>query len=614
MPIAPLFNAESPDPAQGQVPPWRAALYRYVPALNSLRTYTTSDFSADLVAGVTVAAVAVPQSMAYAQIAGIPPQYGLYTAIVMTAVGALFDSSKQLINGPTNAISIATFSALATFSDADRIQAAVLLALLVGAVQVSITLLRLGDLNRYISHAVIVGFTLGAAVLLVLDQLKNILGLPAQGSGEDHFLKRLWLTLSQGSAVHLPTLLIGLGSIALVLLIRLLNTRLSWRVPEFLLTIIVLAAVVAWLRLDEQGVKVIGQIPSDLPGFQLPVFEWAQIHELLGSGLAIAVLGLLEAIAMAKAVAAKTRQKLDINQQCLSEGLANVAGSLFQCFPGSGSLTRSNINQQAGAVSQWSGVISAIAVAATVVVFAPYARYIPKASLAGILMVSAWRLVDRRQLAYHLRATQFDAIIVLLTAVSAVVVSIEFCILIGVFLSFVMYVPRAARIELTELTLTPQRVLRERVAEDAPCDRILIFDLEGELFFGAAPQLEEHFESIAKSAAEREIRVVLLRIKRARNPDAVCLELLEKFIDQMHAQGVVVLLCGVRADVAQVLRACGIEAHVGAANIFRETGAIWSATLDAVRHAYDLIQDDVCEHCPRHAESLNQRDGWNYVI
>src|SRR5262249_31692849 len=161
------------------------------------------------IAGLTVAAVAVPQAMAYAQIAGLPPQYGLYTAIVMTAVGAVLDSSKQLINGPTNAISIAIFSALAFCGDdtPTRLQAAILLAFLVGTIQTTITLLRLGDLTRYISHAVIVGFTLGAAFLIVLDQLKNLLGLPARGSGEDHFLKRLWLTLENVQQTNWPTVL-----------------------------------------------------------------------------------------------------------------------------------------------------------------------------------------------------------------------------------------------------------------------------------------------------------------------------------------------------------------------------------------------------------------------
>src|SRR5580700_10638479 len=217
---------------------WREAFFRIVPAFDSLRTYSLRSFGLDAAAGVTVATVAVPQAMAYAQIAGLPPQYGLYTAIVMTAVGALFDSSKQLINGPTNAISIAILSALVGFGEADRISAAILLALLVGSVQTVITLFRLGDLNRYISHAVIVGFTLGAAVLLVLDQFKNLLGLPAQGTGEDHFLTRFWLTMLQIDRTNRTTLLVGLGTIAIALVLRAINRRFRIRLPDLLLAVI----------------------------------------------------------------------------------------------------------------------------------------------------------------------------------------------------------------------------------------------------------------------------------------------------------------------------------------------------------------------------------------
>ena len=315
----------------------------------------------------------------------------------------------------------------------ERLQAAFLLALLVGAIQMAITLLRLGDLTRYISHAVIVGFTLGAGFLIVLDQLKNLLGLPARGTGDDHFLKRLWLTLAQAGETNTATVVVGLSTMAVVLLIRFVNTKFRLRFPEFLLAVIGMATLVWALDLSRQGVKIIGAIPPHLPYFRLPIVSWVQVRNLADSSLAIAVLGLLEAIAMAKAIAAKTEQKLNINQQCLSEGLANLAGSLFQCFPGSGSLTRSTVNQQSGGVTQWSGVISAAAVAAAVLLFAPYAHYIPKASLAGILILSAWSLVNRQQLFYYLRATRFDAAIVLLTAFSAVAISVEFCVLIGVF-------------------------------------------------------------------------------------------------------------------------------------------------------------------------------------
>src|SRR4051794_9057064 len=219
-------------------PPLVETFFSVVPAFDSLRNYSFHDLTSDTMAGLTVAAVAVPQAMAYAQIAGIPPQYGLYTAIVMTAVGALLDSSKQLINGPTNAISIAVLSALVGFSDTERIPAVILLALLVGLIQVGISLLRLGDLTRYVSHAVIVGFTLGAAVLLVLDQLKNLLGIPAAGTGEDHFLKRVWLTLSHIQQTNLPSLYIGLGTVAIALALRWVNMRLGLRLPDLLLALI----------------------------------------------------------------------------------------------------------------------------------------------------------------------------------------------------------------------------------------------------------------------------------------------------------------------------------------------------------------------------------------
>jgi len=605
---------EDAAPAEPPLPrPWRF-LFRYVPALDSLRHYSLSALRADALAGFTVATVAVPQAMAYALIVGLPPVYGLYTAIVMTAVGALFDSSKQLINGPTNAISIAVLSALAPMHNVNPVQTAVLLAFLVGIIQMGITLFRLGDLTRFVSNAVIVGFTLGASVLLVLDQTKNLVGLRAQGHGDDHFLWRFWLTLTQGGGPHVGTAAIGVGTIVLVVGLRVLNKWLRVRaVPELLLAVVAMAALVGLAGLDGQHVAVIGEIPRTLPAFSVPTFDWTNLRHLSSSALAIALLGLLEAIAMAKAIAAQTGQKLDMNQQCLSEGLANLTGSFFHCFPGSGSLTRSAINQQSGAQTQWSGVISAVAVAATMLLFAPVARYIPRAALAGILILTAWQMVDRKQLLYHLRATRFDALIVVATAASAVFISVEFCILIGVFLSFLLYVPRAARIHMAELTLTPERVIRERVPGDPRCSRMLIYNLEGELFFGAAPAFERDLSAIEKRAGA-ETRVIVLRVKRARNPDGVCLALLDDFLKRMAARKIDVLLCGVRDELLHALKATGVAARLGPKRIFHEQLAVGSSTLDAVRAAYDLLQGDVCPTCPRRHDVKGQQQEWYYMI
>jgi SulP family sulfate permease len=573
-------------------------LLRLVPALESLRGYGWQHARSDLVAGVTVAAVAVPQAMAYAMVAGLPPVYGLYTAIVMTAVGAVFNASRQLVNGPTNAISIAVLSVLASVAEPDaRVQAAILLAFMVGAIQLGITLLRLGDLERYISHSVIVGFTAGASALLALDQLKNLLGLRSVGDAHTHFLVRFFRTLTESSGVHAETALVGLGSIAAVIALRALKRRLDLRLlPELLAVVVAMAGVTAWLGLDARGVAVVGEIPGRLPSFAAPALDLAQARALGSGALAIALLGLLEAISMSKALAATTRQRLDMNQQCLSEAVANLSGSFFQCMPGSGSLTRSAINQQAGAVTQWSGVISAFGVALTMLAFAPYARFVPRAALAGILMVTAWNMIDWRSLFYHLRTTRFDAAIVTATALSAVGISIEFCVLIGVLMSFLLTVPRAGQMLVSEFSLTGGG-LHERVPEDPPCPRILVFGLEGEMFFGATAALEAHFAAM-EERIDRDTRVLVLRVKRARNPDAVGLTLLEDFIDRVKARGLHVLLCGVRAEFADKLERTGIRAKLGE-KLFLEQPVRLTSTMLAIRHAYELIGNDTCAICPR---------------
>lgn len=585
---APLLNpfcmAESSTP-------FRSRLFRYVPALGALRTYRARDARHDIVAGLTVATVAVPQAMAYALIAGLPPEYGLYTAIVMTAVGALFDSSRQLINGPTNAISIAMLSAIGALPDPQtKLQAAVLLAFLMGAIQIGISLLRLGDLTRYISSSVIVGFTSGASVLLILDQLKNLLGLKAFGGPHDHFLQRVYGSLVHGGPLHGPTVGVGLGTMGFVVLVSAVKRKIGWKLfPELLFAVIFAAAASHFFDLSSRGVAIVGSIPAKLPSFHTPTLDPEMIRSLSSSAFAMALLGLLEAISMAKAIAAETHQRLDLNQQCLSEGVANMAGSMFSCFPGSGSLTRSAINQQAGAVSQWSGVFSAFAVAGIVLLFAPFAMYIPRAALAGILIVTAFRMVKIDAIVRHARATRFDAVIVAITALSAIAVSVEFCVLIGVFLSFLLVVPRIGTMHLSEFVVAPEGHVHERLPHDeVVCPGILIFGFEGEMFFGSSTSLEEHFQTI-EERIESRTEVVILRMKRARNPDAVGLGLLDAFVKRVRARNVHVLICGVRADLAAALEKTGIDKHLEPDSVFLEQPVRQTSTVLALEHAHSLL-------------------------
>lgn len=569
-----------------------------MPALDALRSYDRGKARADLVAGLSVAAIAVPQAMAYATIIEVPPVYGLYTAIVMTAVGALLDSSRQLVHGPTNAVSIATLSAVATFAPEDRVGVAVLLAFLMGVMQIAISLLRLGDLTRYVSHSVIVGFTAGASLLLVLDQTKNLLGMPARGGPHDHFLVRFWSTLSEGH-VQVPTLLVGLASIAATLLLRAGKRALGWKLfPEFLV-VVVGAGIATWaLDLEAQGVRVVGDIPSQLPRPSMPPFAWERIREIASSALALALLGLLEAISMAKSIAATTRQKLDMNQQCLSDGTANLVGSFFGCIPGSGSLTRSALNQQAGAQTQWAAFLSAVFVGVTMVLFAPYARFIPRSALAGLLMLTAARMISVEEIRYHLRVSRFDAVIVGVTALAAVAISVEFCVLVGVVFSFLLAVPRMGEMQRTEFVADEGGIVHERLPEDSPCDNVLVFGLEGEMFFGSAQSLEAHLEAI-EARIVPATRVVVLRMKRARNPDAVGVRALEAFAERLERREVRLILAGVRPALKDVLDRVGLTARLGEDRIFLEAPVRLTGTMRAVASACDGIGEQRCATCPR---------------
>jgi SulP family sulfate permease len=300
----------------------------------------------------------------------------------------------------------------------------------------------------------------------------------------------------------------------------------------------------------------------------------------------------------------------------MSEGLANVGGAFFQCYPGSGSLTRSALNVEAGAASQWSGVISAGAVATIMLLFAPYAAFIPRAALAGVLIVTAVRMIDAESLRWHVRATRADALIVATTALAAVAISIEFCILVGVLISFVLYVPKAARITMIELVVTRERLIRQRVDGDPKCPKFRVWSLEGELFFGAAPELEACFEQI-RGQIGPEMKVVVLRCRELRNADAVCIHVFGEFLRELQQRDLQVIVCGVRPEVREVFENTGLDAIIGADRLLFERPVVWTGTLEAVRLAYQLLGEDLCEACPRRLEPLDDRAsqaGWHYQI
>jgi SulP family sulfate permease len=405
-------------------------------------------------------------------------------------------------------------------------------------------------------------------------------------------LHRLWLTLFHGDHVNTKALFISGVAVVLAVVLRKLVTRFRLPLVDMLLVLVItglIAYFAGWSTPGPGGgpaVALTGKIPHNLPTLHIPEIKTAWLGPLSKGALAIAFIGLIEALSIAKAIANETKQKLDYNRQILAEGLANLTGGFFQSLPGSGSLSRSAINYQAGAATRFSGIITAAVVAVAILLFAPLLAYIPKPALAGLLLVTAARLVDFKRLFFTLRATRYDAGLVLVTAITAVLVDLDTAVLLGVALSILLFVPRAAKLKGAELIVTPERVVRERLPLDAAVDPgLLIYDLEGELFFGAAPELDRYFDGLKSRIEAQDVKFVVLRLKRVRNPDVVCIERLEHFLRDETAHGVTVLLAGVRPDTAGVLTNINLASWFPSSQVFPEEEEQYSSTLKAVRFA-----------------------------
>ncbi len=590
-----------------------------------IRDYGWDNGRRDLIAGLTVAAIALPQGMAYALLAGVDPRFGLYSAIVITAVASIFGSSSHLINGPTSAISLVVFSALAFFDPDAHLEAAeamFLLGVMVGSIQILIAVFKLGDLTRYISESVLLGFMAGAALLLAIGQIANLLGVRDRGTGHQTILHRVWLTLTEGDPVNIKAVVISVTTVALALVLRKMVR--TYRLPQMdmlvaLLLVTAAAVLLGWSEPDTAGhtaIAVVGVVPASLPLPHIPEIKFEWITELSTSAMAIAFLGLVEALAIAKSIAVHTRQPIDYNRQCLAEGLANLVGGFFRCLPGSGSLSRSAINFQAGAATRMSGVITAAAVAMALLLLAPLIHFIPKAALAGLLVITAARLIDLERLGYAFRASNYDAGLVLITAFSAIFVGVEYSILVGVALSIVLFVPRAASLRAAELVVSPEQVVRGRRPTDPLCTATILFDLEGEFFFGAAPELDRYLDEVKERALSQNTRVIVLRLKRIRNPDAVCLERIDHFLRDTQELGITVLLAGVRPDFLVAINSLNFLDWYPLDHIFPEEGDhADSATLNAVRRAYELLGNaNTCEHCKPPKEAKTAETEWYYMV
>ncbi len=551
-----------------------------------LRGYRRRHLRADLAAGLTVAVVAVPQSMAYALIAGVPVQVGLYASILPTIAAALWGSSAQLITGPTTALSLVVFTTLGDLAapgSARYLELAFALALVVGALQVAMGLARLGAFLNFISHAVILGFTAGAAVLIGFKQLPNLLGVAPPPAGSA--LAGLAAALPQ---THLPTLLLGAGAAAVTAGLR--AARPHW--PGALLAMLAAGAAVALLGLERHGVAVVGAVPRALPPVFFPSAALAEAGvQMLPGALAIALLGLVEAVSIAKAIAGRTHQRINVNQEFIGQGIGNLAAGLCGGYPGSGSFTRSAVNFRAGAATPVSAVVSGLAVAAVLLAAGPLAASLPVAALAGVLIVVCIDMVRLRDIARTVRATRNDGVVLIVTFLSTLFFHIEFAVYVGMALAIGLHLAAVSHPRIRSTVPDPATGKLRVETEGRICCQMDIVHIAGSIFFGSAAFVEE--DLLRRLKSHPGMGCLLIRMHRVNNFDASGVHLLEVVLAELKRRGGGLYLSGVNARVFQVFKNSGLLGEIGEGHFRATTGA---AIRQAMRESFCPVVCAACEH------------------
>ena len=541
----------------------------FLPFAGWMRSYRRRFLKADLFAGLTVAVVALPQSMAYAMIAGLPVQYGLYASIAPTIIGCLWGSSAHLITGPTTAVSLVvltTLSPLAAPGSAQYIELAFALALVVGLIQTALGLARLGALLNFVSHAVLLGFTAGAALLIAFKQVPAFLGLKLASSGV--LVRHLYTVAANLHLTHGITLGLGLLTVAVIVALR--KWRPAW--PGTLLAMILVGTLVGGLDLDRRGVALVGAIPQRLPPLHLPdVAVWTRIGDLTSGGLAIAILGLVEAVSIAKAIADQTRQRININREFVGQGLANMAAAFCSGYPGSGSFTRSAVNFRSGARTPLSGIVSGLAVALTLLLAAPLASLLPLSALAGVLMVVACDMVRFADIARTVRATRADAAVLLITFTATLLLNIEFAIYAGVLLSIGMHLAATSHPRVAPVAPDRPGGRMAPAGDETGCPQMEIVAVEGSIFFGSAAFLLDAVQRRWRSRPER--LDLIMRMHRVNTMDASGVHVLEILLDEIRARGGELYFAGTNHRVFEVLKNSGFLTHIGTSRVRRTTGA-----------------------------------------
>lgn len=579
--------------ARSRAPAPAAWLARLLPFTRWAERVDADSLRADALAGLTGAIVMLPQGVAFAVIAGMPPQYGLYAGMVPAIVAALFGSSWHLVSGPTTAASIVLLSSLSAFAEpgsAHYVQLALTLTVMVGVIQLAMGIARLGTLVNFISHSVVLGFTAGAAILIAANQLKHFFGVDIPRGADlyetvNHFVARSGEINPYVTAVGGVTVVSGI-------LIRRFAPRFPYMIGAILAGSAAAAVLVHVFGAARAAIPAVGALPASLPPLSAPEVSLATIRELAPAALAVTLFALTEAVSISRSLALRAGQQLDGNQEFIGQGLSNIAGGFFSGYVATGSFNRSALNYEAGARTPLAAVFSGVMLMAAVVVVAPYGAYLPNAAMAGILFLVAWSLIDVHHIRRAARTSWAEAAILATTFLATLFLELSFAIFLGVILSLILYLNRTSRPQLLPLVPDP-RLPKRRLNTDpglAPCPQLGIVRVDGSLFFGAVSSVAEQLRALQRRQPQQNHVAVLA--SGINFIDGAGAEFLAHEARRLRARGGGLYLIRAKPGVLEPLRRGGYLDDIGEERLF-------DSKAQAIESIQRCLDHSVCAGCTR---------------
>jgi len=538
----------------------------FCPLLKTLSGYRIAYLGGDLRAGLNVALLAFPQGMAYALIAGLPIEYGIYGSAVAALVGPIFAKSRYITMGPTNATSVLLLSAFASLgiTGSEQLMLVPLLVLLTGVFIMLGAYFKVANLVQYISRSVITGYITAAALLIITNQIPKTLGLDLDGQKGATFFESVQLIAGALNTTQSVTLGVSL-------LTALLFILLSWKfksLPNVAISLIVLSVVSALWIDGTHEVAHLSQIDTHAWTLSVPQVSLDALSLLAGPALAIALLCVLEGISIGKSLAAKTGARLDANQAMFSIGASNIACALLSGMPASGSLTRSSLAESSGIHTPVASILSGLIILAGAFAVGPFTKYIPQCTLAVLVIAIGISLINKRTIKIVTRATRSDAIVFGMTFGSSMLLPLDTAIYIGVGVSIMLFLKKVARPDMVEYAFNEKGELAEMPNQSSrELPEVSIVHVEGELFFGAADLFRDQMRRICE---DPNLKIVVLKMRNAHHMDATGVMALEELVRYMNEMGRYLILSEAKVDLIRVLKNAGLYDYIEARNIFTD--------------------------------------------